>query len=101
MSVRTPYVPGIARAPYTVAALAQWIGSEFERIRLAFHSITPGQVTLTDPAVTVQTGELSIGATTATTVGAAGGAAALPANPVGYININVGGTAYKVPYYNG
>lgn len=34
-------------------------------------------------------------ATTATT-----GAAVLPANPVGFINITVNGQPYKVPYYN-
>jgi hypothetical protein len=34
-------------------------------------------------------------ATTATT-----GAATLPANPVGFINITVNGQPYKVPYYN-
>jgi hypothetical protein len=40
------------------------------------------------------------GGTTGTTVGAAGAAAALPATPTGYININVAGTAQKIPYYN-
>jgi hypothetical protein len=39
-------------------------------------------------------------ANSSTTVGAAGGAAALPANPAGYVTMLVGGTAYKVPYYN-
>jgi hypothetical protein len=34
-------------------------------------------------------------ASTATT-----GAATLPANPVGFINITVNGQPYKVPYYN-
>jgi hypothetical protein len=34
-------------------------------------------------------------ASTATT-----GSAALPANPVGFINITVNGQPYKVPYYN-
>jgi hypothetical protein len=34
-------------------------------------------------------------ATTATT-----GAATLPANPVGFINITVNGKPFKVPYYN-
>jgi hypothetical protein len=38
--------------------------------------------------------------TTATTVGAAGAASALPANPVGYIIIEIGGTQRKIPYYN-
>jgi len=34
-------------------------------------------------------------ATTATA-----GLGTLPANPVGFINVTVNGTAYKVPYYN-
>lgn len=38
----------------------------------------------------------------ATTVGAAGGASALPATPLGYIviRVNGGGTDVKIPYYN-
>jgi len=38
----------------------------------------------------------------ATTVGATGSAAALPANPLGYIlvRVNGGGTDVKIPYYN-
>jgi hypothetical protein len=39
--------------------------------------------------------------TTASTVGAAGGASALPATPLGYMNVTLpGGAAVKVPYYN-
>ena len=30
---------------------------------------------------------------------ASSGAATLPGNPVGFINIKVGGTSYKVAYY--
>ena len=37
--------------------------------------------------------------TTSATVGAAGGASALPATPTGYLVIQVDGTDYKVPYY--
>lgn len=40
-----------------------------------------------------------VAANTATTVGAAGGASALPATPTGYLLIVIGGTNYKVPYY--
>jgi hypothetical protein len=36
--------------------------------------------------------------TSATT--ATKGAAVLPSNPVGFINITVNGQSYKVPYYN-
>lgn len=51
-------------------------------------------------AQTMGAGQISYGATTQTTVGAAGAASALPAAPLGYIQINVAGTAAKIPYYN-
>jgi ribosomal protein L5 len=57
---------------------------------LALTSVTP----------TVAAGQLGLGATTATTVGGAGGASALPATPAGYLVINVGGSNFKIPYYN-
>lgn len=41
-----------------------------------------------------------LGGAAATTVGATGAAAALPANPVGYLTVNINGTNYKMPYYN-
>lgn len=40
------------------------------------------------------------GQTTATTIGAAGGAAALPATPLGYLQLTINGTSCKIPYYN-
>lgn len=36
---------------------------------------------------------------TQTTVGAAGAASALPANPTGYIEFTIGTTNYVIPYY--
>jgi hypothetical protein len=39
-------------------------------------------------------------ATTSTSVGAAGAASALPAQPVGYLVVNINGAARKIPYYN-
>lgn len=42
-------------------------------------------------------GDIRIDGTTSTTANA--GAATLPANPVGFLLVNIGGTAYKVPYY--
>jgi hypothetical protein len=38
-------------------------------------------------------------ADTATTVGAAGGATALPATPTGYIFVSVAGKVQKIPFY--
>lgn len=38
--------------------------------------------------------------TTASTVGAAGGASALPATPLGYWQVSLNGSNVKIPYYN-
>ena len=46
-------------------------------------------------------GDLNLAsANTQTTIGANGAATALTANPVGYVTINIGNTAYQIPYYN-
>lgn len=46
-------------------------------------------------------GDLTLASpTTETTVGAAGGASALPATPLGYVFIMIGNTPVKLPYYN-
>jgi hypothetical protein len=45
-------------------------------------------------------GALTLGAGTQTTVGAAGGASALPATPLGYLRVWVGATEVVIPYYN-
>jgi len=50
-------------------------------------------------AATVAAGQIGWGATTQTTVGAAGGASALPATPTGYVIINVAGTNRVIPFY--
>jgi Pectate lyase superfamily protein len=55
---------------------------------------------LTAVAPTVAAAQVGLGSTTSATVGANGAASALTANPVGYLIINVAGTAMKVPYYN-
>lgn len=46
------------------------------------------------------TGEVNLVLTTQSTIGANGGASALTANPVGYIQVKVNGTQYVMPYYN-
>lgn len=50
-----------------------------------------------DPA---GTGTIDLAVPTQATIGANGGATALTANPVGYINVNIGGIPYIIPYYN-
>ena len=42
---------------------------------------------------------LTFGGTTQTTVGAAGGASALPATPSGYLQFVIGTTTYVLPFY--
>jgi hypothetical protein len=55
---------------------------------------------LTSAATSGGAGTVTLGATTATTVGAAGGASALPAAPLGYLISYVGTTQVKIPYYS-
>lgn len=45
-------------------------------------------------------GEVFDEATTTTTVGAAGGASALPATPLGYVTTVINGVTVKMPYYS-
>lgn len=52
---------------------------------------------LTSPIIL---GDLNLASpTTQTTVGAAGGATALPATPLGYVLVNMGTVTVAVPYY--
>ena len=50
-------------------------------------------------APTVAAGHVGYGATVQSTVGAPGGASAVPATPDGYLIINVAGTAKVIPYF--
>lgn len=56
--------------------------------------------TLTGAAISNGANTVTLGATTASTVGAAGGATALPATPLGYVIGYVGTTQVKIPYYS-
>lgn len=56
-----------------------------------------GTLQLSGTAPTVAAGQLGLGASTSGT--ATAGAATLPANPVGFLVINIAGTNFKVPYY--
>jgi hypothetical protein len=50
-------------------------------------------------ADSVETLALTLNDTSQTTVGAAGGASALPATPTGYIPVTINGVEYVVPFY--
>jgi hypothetical protein len=65
-------------------------------------NILSGELQLTAAAtasVGATTNHVSLGATTSSSVGAAGGASALPATPLGYLIAYVGTTQVKIPYY--
>jgi hypothetical protein len=66
----------------------------------ALNQLKGGLILDTTAAPTVGASQVGFGATTASTVGAAGAASALPANPLGYLIANVAGTQVKIPYYN-
>lgn len=56
-------------------------------------------VVLRQVAPTVTAGQVGLGSTTQATVGAAGGASALPATPAGYLIVNIAGTSRVIPFY--
>ena len=57
-------------------------------------------ISLSQAARSNGSGTVTIGGTVDSTVGAAGSADALPANPLGYLVAYVGTTEVKIPYYN-
>lgn len=57
------------------------------------------RLVLTGPAIARDPGTICMGNETTTTVGAAGGASALPATPAGYVYEWHGATRYRRPYY--
>jgi hypothetical protein len=59
-----------------------------------------GTLTIDSGAAAGTGTQLVIGKGTGTTVGAAGGASALPATPLGYLTYFIGTQQIKIPYYN-
>jgi len=66
---------------------------------LTWASMFTGYINLSQAAISAATGTINLGGTTATTVGATGAAAALPAQPLGYMIAYVGTAQVKIPYY--
>jgi hypothetical protein len=54
-------------------------------------------MTVASSSTTIASGQLNLAAYTATTASA--GAQTLPANPVGFLILGIGGTSRKIPYY--
>lgn len=65
----------------------------------ALNFLKGGLILDTTAAPTVGAGQIGLGATVQTTVGAAGGASALPATPTGYMIVNIAGTNRVIPYF--
>lgn len=100
----------------SIQILTQTGGSEEGTITIGAGNVSPCNITLNDGSSLgsmtfiagstpiFDTPKIRLGGsnntyTTASTVGAAGGASALPATPSGYITVNINGTDYKLPYY--
>lgn len=71
-----------------------------------YFTFTSGETASGNPKITASAGSIDIGSsvvltsqTVGSTVGAAGGASALPATPLGYLTTSINGTACKIPYY--
>lgn len=70
----------------------------FNRTGSAF---TPLELTGTPLRLGMNSTELVlVNPATRTTIGSDGGATALTAHPVGYWDVDIGGTNYQIPYYN-
>lgn len=70
------------------------------RARFNFFGVAGNPMVIaTGNVAAVGAGEIGYSAQTQTTVGAAGGASALPATPTGYILVSVAGANKKIPYY--
>ena len=81
--------------------LTNWILTDNATVSTNFFTNTiTGRTTNADLVVQTQgTGTVDFKVPTQSTVGAAGAASALPANPSGYIEFKINGTAYVMPYY--
>lgn len=79
-------------------------GIEITTANAEINLINGGEIDITShgtSVITLDTATLKLPSITRnTSVGAAGGASALPATPVGYIVVSIAGTNYKIPYYN-
>ena len=81
--------------------LTNWILTDNATVATNFFTNTiTGRTSNADLVVQTQgTGTVDFKVPTQSTVGSAGAASALPANPSGYIEFKINGTAYVMPYY--
>lgn len=87
---------GAANAAYPTSDNAFDFGLDTNR----WKSLRGGYLRVSSAALPGSGGTVTIGGITASTVGAAGGASAPPATPLGYVVCYVGDVQVKIPYYN-
>jgi len=83
-----------AHGPIPISVPMDMQGNDLKNVSAA----TVAKLTVSDEAPTVPSDSLGLGSGTA--AAATAGAAALPANPVGFLIFNLGGKQIKLPYYN-
>jgi hypothetical protein len=91
---------GSAPTPQAASSAAGSVAIGTDHTGAGASSATQDEFVLGTALHTVRVkGTLRVDTATATTVGTAGSAAAMP-TPVGYLPISIGGTTYKIPYVN-
>jgi hypothetical protein len=101
-SVTNIYAPDANKIPLNVQAYATQTANltqYLNNIGTFMGGIGPESQVIVGGAAFGSANKLVLGGTTGTTVGAAGGASALPATPTGYLIAYVGTTPVRIPYY--
>ena len=101
-SVTNIYAPAADKVPLNVQAYASQTANLTEylnNVGTLIGGVGPSGQVIAGGAAFGEANKLVLGGTTGTTVGAAGGASALPATPTGYLIAFVGTTEVRIPYY--
>ena len=102
-SVTNIYAPAANKVPLNVQAYSSQTANmaEFKNnVGTALTAIGPDGRLIVGGTAAGQASKLVLGSTTSATVGSAGVASSLPANPLGYLVAFVGTTEVRIPYYN-
>lgn len=82
-----------------LAALSGALAAEFQQLAIRLNTWAKKEHNPDGTHGAISVTALTFNGTTQTTVGAAGAATALPANPTGYKVETINGTEYVIPYY--
>lgn len=101
-SVTNIYAPAPDKIPLNIQAYATQTANltqYLSNVGAVMGGVGPESQVIVGGASFGVANKLVLGGTTGTTVGAAGGASALPATPTGYLVAYVGTTPVRIPYY--